>query len=52
MSQNNLSWDVLVFCSDQTDPFNRQPLTMDMVKPEDDLRKRIQEWRNQHLNKQ
>jgi ubiquitin conjugation factor E4 B len=34
--------------SDQTDPFNRKPLTMDMLVPEDDLKARIQEWRRQH----
>ncbi|XP_058800280.1 ubiquitin conjugation factor E4 A [Phymastichus coffea] len=30
--------------SDQTDPFNRSPLTMDMVKPDVDLKNRIREW--------
>lgn len=30
--------------SDQTDPFNRSPLTMDQVKPDDELRNRINEW--------
>ncbi|XP_034950370.1 ubiquitin conjugation factor E4 A [Chelonus insularis] len=30
--------------SDQTDPFNRSPLTMDMIKSDEDLRKRIKEW--------
>ncbi|XP_012272749.1 ubiquitin conjugation factor E4 A isoform X2 [Orussus abietinus] len=30
--------------SDQTDPFNRSPLTMDMVKSNIDLRNKIQEW--------
>jgi hypothetical protein len=30
--------------SDQTDPFNRSPLTMDMVKPNDELRMLIQAW--------
>ncbi|XP_057320961.1 ubiquitin conjugation factor E4 A [Microplitis mediator] len=30
--------------SDQTDPFNRSPLTMDMVKSDVNLRNRIQEW--------
>ncbi|XP_031827892.1 ubiquitination factor E4A [Nomia melanderi] len=32
--------------SDQTDPFNRSPLTMDMVKPNDELQHRVQEWIN------
>ncbi|KAL7305224.1 hypothetical protein TKK_0002609 [Trichogramma kaykai] len=30
--------------SDQTDPFNRSPLTMDMVKSDIDLKNKIQEW--------
>ncbi|XP_063221072.1 ubiquitin conjugation factor E4 A [Bacillus rossius redtenbacheri] len=30
--------------SDQTDPFNRSPLTMDMLRPDADLRERIREW--------
>ncbi|XP_071438590.1 ubiquitin conjugation factor E4 A [Hetaerina americana] len=30
--------------SDQTDPFNRSPLTLDMVKPADELRCRIEAW--------
>ncbi|XP_053995108.1 ubiquitin conjugation factor E4 A [Hylaeus volcanicus] len=30
--------------SDQTDPFNRSPLTMDMVKSDVELQHRIQEW--------
>ncbi|XP_014206273.1 ubiquitin conjugation factor E4 A isoform X2 [Copidosoma floridanum] len=30
--------------SDQTDPFNRSPLTMDMVRSDEDLKKRIKEW--------
>ncbi|XP_035743487.1 ubiquitin conjugation factor E4 A-like [Vespa mandarinia] len=30
--------------SDQTDPFNRSPLTMDMVKSNTELRNKIQEW--------
>ena len=31
--------------SDQTDPFNRQPLTMDMVESETGLKNRIEAWR-------
>ena len=27
------------------DPFNRQPLTLDMLVPQPDLRRRIQQWR-------
>ncbi|CAK9829483.1 Ubiquitin conjugation factor E4 A [Anthophora retusa] len=30
--------------SDQTDPFNRSPLTMDMVKSDIELQRRVQEW--------
>jgi ubiquitin conjugation factor E4 B len=32
--------------NDQTDPFNRMPLTMDQVIPETDLHRRIQEFLN------
>ena len=35
---------VLCFSSDQTDPYNRSPLTMDMVKPDTDLQKKINDW--------
>ncbi|XP_050393644.1 ubiquitin conjugation factor E4 A [Patella vulgata] len=31
--------------SDQTDPFNRAPLTMDMVVPQTDLKNKIEQWR-------
>ncbi|MEE6520841.1 hypothetical protein FKM82_018785 [Ascaphus truei] len=30
--------------SDQTDPFNRSPLTMDQIKPNVELKERIQQW--------
>ncbi|XP_054854437.1 ubiquitin conjugation factor E4 A isoform X2 [Eublepharis macularius] len=30
--------------SDQTDPFNRSPLTMDQVRPNIELKERIQQW--------
>lgn len=30
--------------SDQTDPFNRSPLTMDQVKTDDELKQRIVDW--------
>ncbi|XP_048369077.1 ubiquitin conjugation factor E4 A isoform X1 [Sphaerodactylus townsendi] len=30
--------------SDQTDPFNRSPLTMDQVRPNTELKERIQRW--------
>eukprot|EP00731_Ephydatia_muelleri_P020239 Em0012g1064a len=31
--------------SDMSDPFNRQPLTPDMLVPNTDLRKKIEEWK-------
>ena len=34
----------LVSVSDQTDPFNRSPITLDMLKPHDELRTKIHEW--------
>ncbi|XP_062894645.1 ubiquitin conjugation factor E4 A isoform X2 [Mobula hypostoma] len=30
--------------SDQTDPFNRSPLTMDQIKPNSEIREKIQQW--------
>lgn len=30
--------------SDPTDPFNRQPLTLEMVRPDDELKQRIDTW--------
>ena len=30
--------------SDQTDPFNRSPLTMDQVQPDTELREKITQW--------
>jgi hypothetical protein len=35
--------------SDGTDPFNRSPLTADMLEPDDQLRQRILDWRSQKL---
>ncbi|XP_077524985.1 ubiquitination factor E4A isoform X2 [Amblyomma americanum] len=35
--------------SDQTDPFNRSPLTMEMVTPNEDLKKKILEWRAKRI---
>ena len=37
--------------SDPTDPFNRQPLTKEMIIPQEDLRKRIEEFRREKLGK-
>ena len=33
--------------SNSTDPFSRQALTVEMLKPDDDLLKRIQAWRTE-----
>lgn len=30
--------------SDQSDPFNRSPLTMDQVKTDEELKKKIEDW--------
>lgn len=30
--------------SDQSDPFNRSPLTMEEILPDDELRKKIHQW--------
>jgi len=35
---------VVPCCSDQFDPFNRQPLTMDMVEPAAQLKQQIDAW--------
>lgn len=35
--------------SDQTDPFNRSPLTMEMVTPNEELKKKILEWRAKRI---
>lgn len=38
--------------SDQTDPFNREPLTMDQVKTDVKLKKAIEDWiRERKMNK-
>ena len=42
---------VSVCNSDQSDPFNRDPLTMDMVKPAEELKERIQQWLSQATHK-
>lgn len=31
-------------CSDQTDPFNRSPLTMDQIRPNEELKQQISQW--------
>uniref|UniRef100_A0A672ZQ52 Ubiquitin conjugation factor E4 A n=1 Tax=Sphaeramia orbicularis TaxID=375764 RepID=A0A672ZQ52_9TELE len=34
--------------SDQTDPFNRSPLTMDQIRPNEELKQRILQWLDKH----
>ncbi|XP_054651097.1 ubiquitin conjugation factor E4 A [Dunckerocampus dactyliophorus] len=34
--------------SDQTDPFNRSPLTMDQIRPNEELRRQILQWLEKH----
>lgn len=36
--------DVNFFSSDQTDPFNRSPLSLDMVTPDVELKTKIEKW--------
>lgn len=37
--------------SDQQDPFNRAPLTPDMLKPDGDLKDKIMKWKQKQLAK-
>ncbi|KAH9494850.1 Ubiquitin conjugation factor E4 A [Bulinus truncatus] len=37
--------------SDQTDPFNRQPLSLDLVIPQPELKSKIQAWVNERLKR-
>ena len=37
--------------SDQSDPFNRAPLTMDMLEPQDELRERVRLWIEEKRNR-
>lgn len=37
--------------SDQTDPFNREPLTMDQVKTDIELKERIEAWIRERKSK-
>lgn len=34
--------------SDQTDPFNRSPLTMDQIRPNEELKQQILQWLDEH----
>ena len=38
----------LLFYSDQTDPFNRSPLTMDQIRPNEELKQQILQWLATH----
>ncbi|XP_064424835.1 ubiquitin conjugation factor E4 A [Latimeria chalumnae] len=38
--------------SDQTDPFNRSPLTMDQIKPNVELKEKIQQWLSERKRQQ
>lgn len=37
--------------SDQTDPFNRSPLTMDQIRPNEELKQQILQWLDNHKKK-
>ncbi|KAA0701456.1 Ubiquitin conjugation factor E4 A [Triplophysa tibetana] len=37
--------------SDQTDPFNRSPLTMDQIRPNEELKQQIMKWLAEHKQK-
>lgn len=37
--------------SDQTDPFNRSPLTMDQIRSNEELKQQILQWLENHKNK-
>jgi len=37
--------------SDQSDPFNRSPLTMDMLDTDEELKERVRQWINSKKNK-
>ena len=37
--------------STPNDPFNRQPLTEDMLKPATDIKKKIQDWKEEQRSK-
>ena len=34
--------------SDQTDPFNRQPLTMEEIQTNEELKERIEKWKKEN----
>lgn len=47
--QRQYSFDLYYLtCSDQTDPFNRSPLTMDQIRPNEELKQQISQWLDEH----
>lgn len=47
--QHQYSFDLYYHtCSDQTDPFNRSPLTMDQIRPNEELKQQILQWLDEH----
>ena len=38
----------VVLHSDQTDPFNRSPLTMDQIRHNEELKQQILQWLDKH----
>jgi len=38
-----------ILLTEAKDPFNRQPLSRDMLKPNDELRKQIEKWKSEQL---
>lgn len=48
-SQSDFFCDLIFSpCSDQTDPFNRSPLTMDQIRPNEELKQQIKQWLAEH----
>lgn len=48
-TQHPDSFDLCYFTrSDQTDPFNRSPLTMDQIRPNEELKQQILQWLDEH----
>ncbi len=45
------TYALIPIISEQFDPFNRAPLTPDMLQPVEELRGRIEEWKEVELKK-
>jgi len=43
--------DIIFVSSDQSDPFNRQPLSMEMVEPAIELKQKIDAWIQEQRDK-